>query len=224
MLKALFKNPFRYWIEWLILKYKLEKTYRSKNLQIRYMAEVGNVLFGKYNVIDQYVRINNCSLGDYSYISERSILKNCTLGKFCSIGPDCRIGLGKHPSSIFVSSHPIFFSPLKQVGISFANKNYFTEFEPIKIGHDVWVGANSLILDGVSIGDGAIIAAGSVVSKDVEPFSIVGGVPSKKIKMRFKEEQIKIIEKLRWWDWDTDRLQQEFKVFHNINNFTNLVE
>jgi len=89
-----------------------------------------------------------------------------------------KIGLGKHPFNEFISSHPLFYSSRNQIGFSVLNETKFNEFEAVNIGYDVWIGANVLILDGLTIGDGAVIAAGSVVIKDVSQYSLVAGVPT----------------------------------------------
>jgi len=170
------------------------------------------------------VRLSNCHIGRYTYIASNSHLTNCTIGSYCSIGPDLLAGLGKHPSSTFISTHPSFYAPINTSPISYVNEQRFTEFERILIGNDVWIGARVTIIDGICIGDGAILAAGAVVTKDVEPYSIVGGIPAKKIRNRFNDEQIKFLLNLRWWDkdegWiksnacyfdDIDKLMAEFK-------------
>jgi acetyltransferase-like isoleucine patch superfamily enzyme len=127
--------------------------------------------------------------------------------------------LGIHPSRDFVSTHPIFFSTKKQVGITFADKDYFQEEKGIKIGNDVWIGANVIILDGVTIGDGAIIGAGAVVTKDVPPYSIYGGVPAKLIRYRFEQKTIDFLVKFKWWNKDEEWLKTNFQDFHNIDTF-----
>lgn len=127
--------------------------------------------------------------------------------------------MGIHPSNTFVSTHPVFFSNSKQIDLSFVNKNYFTEILPIEIGNDVWIGANVIILDGVKIGNGAILGAGSVVIRDVPDYAIVGGVPAKVIKYRFDKNQIKFLLQDKWWEKDIKYLCKNFKYFHNIENY-----
>ena len=90
---------------------------------------------------------------------------------------------------------------------------------PVTIGNDVWIGANVIILSGVSIGDGAIIAAGAVVTKDVEDYSIVGGVPAKLIKYRFSKEQIHRLQKIKWWDWSHEKIEEHIEEFYQPDVF-----
>ena len=128
------------------------------------------------------------------------------------------IGLGKHPVH-FVSTHPAFYSSHKQF-ITFADKNdYFEEYEKVTIGNDVWIGTRVMIIDGVSIGDGAIIAAGAIVTKNVEPYSIVGGVPAKLIRNRFNDQDIEFLKKFKWWNKDFEWIKSNYYKFKNIELF-----
>ena len=216
MIKSLLKNPFTVWLKRTIDNINLEINYRHKHLKIGYMSKVSNCTFGLYNTIYENVILNSVQLGDFSYVANNTKIGRTKIGKFCSIGPNCRIGLGKHPTRNFVSTRPIFFSMGKQSQITFADKNYFKEFEEIEIGNDVWIGANVIILDGVKIGDGAIVAAGSIVTKDVPPYAIVGGVPARILRYRFSEEEIRELLQIKWWNFRIDDLSKNFKVFHDI--------
>lgn len=92
---------------------------------------------------------------------------------------------------------------------------------PINIGNDVWIGYGAVILRGVSIGDGAIVGAGAVVTKDVDPYTIVGGVPAKTIRKRFNEKIIRQLLKIKWWDWSEKKMIRNKSFFNmNLNEFT----
>jgi chloramphenicol O-acetyltransferase type B len=146
--------------------------------------------------VDQFTYLRDCSAGNVSF------------GKFCSIGPGSKIGgLGKHPTHM-ISTHPIFYSIRQQAGISFANQNYFDELPRANIGNDVWIGANVIVLDGINIGNGAIVAAGSVVIRDVPAYSIVAGVPAKVKRYRFSDHEIQILESLQWWNLPVNTLKR----------------
>lgn len=160
-----------------------------------------------YNFLDRDVKLSNVSLGYGSYVSRNSIMNNTEIGKYTSIGCDVRTVLGTHPMN-YLSTYPGFFSKDSVTPLKYVSENYFEEQVyinkekgyQISIGNDVWIGASVIILQGVHIGDGACIAAGSVVTKDVEPYAVYGGVPAKKIKMRFSEERVKELLELKWWD------------------------
>lgn len=186
------------------------------------MVSCSECEFGIYNTIYNKASIRNVKIGDFSFIADKTNIANAVVGKFTSIGPEVLIGLGKHPSRDFVSTHPIFYSQLKQSQITFASNTFFTEFETVRIGNDVWIGARAIILDGVTIGDGAIIAAGAVVTKDVPNYAIVGGVPAKVLRYRFETKEIDFLNKFKWWDRDISWLKKNHMKFHNIIKFVEL--
>ncbi|MDP2631813.1 MAG: CatB-related O-acetyltransferase [Candidatus Uhrbacteria bacterium] len=126
--------------------------------------------------------------------------------------------MGIHPSRDFVSTHPIFFSPNRQVQISFSNRTYIDEHQTVTIGNDVWIGARAILVDGITIGDGVIIGAGAVVTKNVPDYAVVAGVPAKILRFRFGHEEIEFLKAFRWWDRDIDWLRKNFLYFHNISD------
>lgn len=151
----------------------------------------------------------NVKIGRYSYVNIGTMIGAGTeIGKFCSIARHTEIGAISHPTD-FLSTHPFQFHNRR-----FAGSPGYKEFErveydekqPTRIGNDVWIGAKAVILRGVTIGDGAIVASGAVVTRDVEPYSIVGGLPAKEIRKRFKPEIIERIQKTAWWDLPLDAL------------------
>ncbi len=201
---SLFKNPFSLWLFWLVQKTYLELKYWKRKVHLGYLTNVYKSTFGGHNKLYDQVRLWYSSIGEYSYVAKNSQITRAHIGKFCAIGPNVQMGLGTHPTRNFVSIHPAFYSTFKQVPITFSDKDIFMEHSYIHIGNDVWIGASAIIADGISIGDGAIVAAGAVVTKNVEPYEIVGGVPAKHIKKRFTEEQIKFLLEFKWWDKNKD--------------------
>lgn len=143
--------------------------------------------------------INHSEIGNYSYVNRNAIIQNTFIGNYCSIANDVNIGLGKHPLNL-QSLSPIFYKKDNTFNIQIVNENIeFEEYERIIIGHDVWIGAKAVILDGVSIASGAVVAAGAVVTKNVPPYAVVGGVPAKIIKFRFEKEKIDELLNSEWW-------------------------
>jgi acetyltransferase-like isoleucine patch superfamily enzyme len=202
-----------------LINFYIRYKFRHLHPKLDLSARIGECLFGSYNSVGPMVTLDKVKLGDFTYFAGDSLIGNTDFGNFCSVAPGVMCGLGIHPSRKFVSTHPTFFSSLKQAGITFSEKSHFAESKKTTIGHDVWIGAGAIILDGVTIADGAIIGAGAVVTKNVPAYAIVGGVPAKLIRYRFSAEQIKYLSRFRWWDKEIDWLKKNYLKFHNINEF-----
>lgn len=182
--------------------------------------------FEGYNLLSSATYLKNVEMGVYTYTGYGCYLAGVKIGRFTSIGPGVKTAIGRHPITTFVSTHPQFYSSNPPSRNSFLSESAFKEVEyaysdrrdcyPIVIGNDVWIGANVTIIDGVTIGDGAIIGAGSVVLHDVEPYSVVVGVPAKEIKKRFTSEQIELLLKNKWWDKDQKWLKNNVKLFMDL--------
>ncbi len=198
---------------------------RNPTLKAGKNISITNCKLGRYNYLATCATLNNSTIGDYSYFGENTKINNSKIGKFSCIGPGVLIGLGEHPACIFASVHPVFYSSSKRVGVSFVNKNYFDEFPTkVTIGNDVWIGARVIVTRSVSIGNGAIVAAGSIITKDVAPYSIVAGAPAKVIKMRFTDEQIDFLHSMKWWDRPDDWLKHNAKLFHDVDALCKMTE
>lgn len=181
-------------IKGLIIKSKNRTLKLGKNVNIGRSSE-----FEGYNAIGEGSTFSG-KMGYCSYIGSRCGI-SANIGKYCSIGGNVKTVSGTHPTEKWVSTHPAFFSTKKQCGKTYVLEDKFCEdTEKAQIGNDVWIGNGVLLVGGVKIGDGAIVAAGAVVTKDVPPYAVVGGVPAKKIKMRFDEETVNKLLKLSWWD------------------------
>ena len=172
-------------------------------------ATVSNVIFEGHNTIMKNVLTINSFLGEGTFININSKIVGCKIGRYCSIGDNVCTVLDSHPISTYTSSYPAFYyDTTSQLGFTFHKDKSIFECKKkphgeskynIIIGNDVWIGSHVLILGGVTIGDGAVIAAGAVVVKDVEPYSIVGGVPAKHIKHRFSRNIIENLQSSKWW-------------------------
>lgn len=158
------------------------------------------------------------TIGAYSYVSQNASLKKTTIGKFCSIGPNLVCGWGIHPTN-GISTAPMFYSTMKQNGMTLSATNKIEEMKPIVIGNDVFIGANVTILDGVTIGDGAVIGAGAVVSKDIPPYAVAVGCPIKVVRYRFNEEQIGALKRIEWWNFTEEKLRDVERYFFDIEAF-----
>ncbi len=220
-LKKLFKNPISIWLLWFIKTSVFSIRNRNKKIRIGYLSNLYNSKLGMYNTLYDNITISNSEIDDYVYVSQRTRINNTKIGKFCSIGPEVEIGLGKHPVN-YVSTFPAFFSIKKQCQFTFCNENKYIESEPIEIGNDVWIGSRAIIVDGIKIGDGAIIGAGAVVTKNVEPYEVVGGVPAKTIKFRFSPEVIKNLLESKWWLRDIDWIKNNHEHFVDVEKFLKL--
>jgi chloramphenicol O-acetyltransferase type B len=169
-------------------------------------VELFNSTLAEFVSVHPKCSLNETRVGRHSYVARETLLNDVAIGSFASIGPQSLLGCGDHPVH-FISTAPVFYSTRRQCGTSFATQDGFIERKPITLGHDVWLGARVFVRDGVTIGDGAIVAAGSVVTKDVQPYAIVGGVPAKLIRMRFDDDDVQRLLALQWWNWDEARLR-----------------
>uniref|UniRef100_A0A6C0IS56 Acetyltransferase n=1 Tax=viral metagenome TaxID=1070528 RepID=A0A6C0IS56_9ZZZZ len=152
--------------------------------------------FGKYTYGNSNIHIHSWN--------ERTTL---SVGKFCSIADNIDIFLGGNHRSDWVTTFP-FGHINKDIFTNFNGKGHPKTNGNVVIGNDVWIGSHSTIMSGVNIGDGAIIACDSHVIKNVEPYSIVGGNPAKLIKYRFSEKQINELLKIKWWDFEDNKINE----------------
>lgn len=157
-----------------------------------------NIRIGRHTYYDSSLKVRSWGEGS-----------KLTIGSFCSIADNVEIFLGGNHRYDFISTYPF-----KAKGWG-GNDNVYSNGDVI-IGSDVWIGSGAKIMSGIEIGDGAIIAAFSVVTKDIAPYSIVGGNPAKLIKKRFSDEKIKRMLEVCWWDWPDDLIKK------NVSELTSL--
>lgn len=208
------KNIFNY----IHLKHKWKgKVLFNRNSRIHKISNFegsnkvcGNTYFEGYMGYGTYIGSDGCFIGK--------------IGRFTSIAGKCCVVLGRHPYKYpFATTSPMFFSLLKQNGNTYADTQLYDEFkyaEPgylVVVGSDCWIGHDVKIIEGVKIGDGAMVLAGAVVTKDVPPYAIVGGVPAKIIGYRFDEQTIQFLLKTRWWDNNIEWIKENWKLMTNID-------
>ena len=165
-------------------------------------------------MLDSVLKLINSSIDSYSYIGVSTHLVHTTIGKYCSISSDCNIGLAIHPINN-LSTSQIFVLQNNPLGYKWTDKHNSTPFKKIAIGNDVWIGTNVTIMGGVKIGNGVIIGACSVVTKDIPDYAIVVGVPAKIIRYRFEKKIIEKLLKLNWWDLSKKDLILNLFIFEN---------
>lgn len=187
------------------------KYYFGKLIQKIQVPTLRDCIIDPTAKICQRSNLINVKMGRYSYMGASNSLSNVDIGSFCSIASYCAIGGGSHPTG-FVSSSPVFLE-----GGNIFNKHYselpFKDSEKVTIGNDVWIGEGCFVNAGITIGDGAIVGAHSVVTKDVPPYSIVAGAPARLIRYRFNEETINRLRALEWWSWDDSVLEKNAYLF-----------
>lgn len=208
---------------------KLRIKYRGKNLKVSLYATTINTVFEDHCCIADGVELINSSCGRFTYIGKDSDLSNTKIGRFCSISHNVNVCRGSHPLN-YVTTHPSFYyDTTGQIGYTihrganlYNNIYKFPDGEDhfqVVIGNDVWIGAYVLILGGVTIGNGAVIGAGSVVTKDVEPYAVVGGNPAFQIKKRFCDEVIGKLQTIKWWEKPICIITERYKEFLNCTLF-----
>ena len=174
---------------------------------------------GKFT--NQQLTISGVEIGDYTYgtpkITKFTNKYKVKIGKFCSISANVRILLDANHHIDWVTTYPLSL----MLGAVPNNYNHPIGKGNVIIGNDVWIGRDVLIMSGVTIGDGAVIAAGSVVTKKVADYEIVGGNPAKHIRFRFSEEQIFKLKEIKWWNWDIEKIKENFKLLEadNVDKF-----
>lgn len=207
------------------IKYRLNE--KKNHTHISLCSIIDECYFEGDNYVGPKSRIKNCELGEFSYIAKNCMLEAAVIGKYTSIAPNCHVIYGNHPTSKIVSTHPAFYTKSRPAGRCLVESDKFKEIDYadenkkklIIIGNDVWIASDVKLLGGITIGDGAIVAAGAVVVKDVPPYAIVGGVPAKIIKYRFNQEQIRFLESIQWWNWNQDKIKKYADIFEDIDLF-----
>ena len=164
----------------------------------------------------------NSSIGKWSYTSRRTAILDTDIGNFVSIASNCSIGLAAHPVD-WTSLSPVFHE-----GKNIFRKNFseheFVPFKKTKIDHDVWIGEKVIIIGGVCIGTGAVIGAGSIVTKDIPPYHIYAGNPARCIRARFDKETAEQLLKLNFYEWPDEEIQKIAPYINDVEKLLSFVE
>ncbi len=183
-------------------------------------SHVLNCEVGSWTDIGPNCMLMESTLGDYSYLAGDVSIVYADVGKFCSIASHVRINPGNHPMDRVMQHHCTY----RRVEYGFDTCDDQTFFDWRRalrcvVGHDVWMGHGAILMPGVRVGNGAVVGAGAVVTKDVESYAIVVGVPARPMRMRFSQEIITTLERIAWWDWDRTTLESRFHDFLDLNQF-----
>jgi len=210
---------FKKVVRWCVVKSK----YSKADISFSATVSLNSILADQGVSILANSKLGNCKVGRFSYVGSKCDIQNTDIGAFCSIGSEVICGLGKHPLN-YISTYPGFYTDNSSGARWFGNLHAFEEHKRVVIGADVWIGTRAIILGGVKIGNGAVIAAGAIVTKDVPDFAIVGGAPAKIIRFRFEKELANRILNSNWWNLETSVLKDASKFAAEPEVFIDYIE
>ncbi|MEO1312664.1 MAG: DapH/DapD/GlmU-related protein [Pseudomonadota bacterium] len=174
--------------------------------------------FGAYTEVGLGSIIGHSEIGDYSYCDRYADIANARIGKFANIASFARIGPTDHPMER-ASLHHFLYRSAAYWDDAADDPAFFAQRHSrlTHIGHDTWIGHNAIIRPEVTIGDGAVVAAGAIVTRDVAPYTIVTGIPAKPMRRRFPEPIAERLQALAWWDWSHDALRLALEDFRTLD-------
>lgn len=191
----------------------MKSYYIAKVLFKLRISSFKNCHIDKKAKVDAQCTLAYVDIDRFSYVGSKTQMTSTRIGAFSSIGNSCQIGGGEHPLD-YVSTSPVFLNGRNILRKNFANIPY-DGTKKVSIGNDVFVGDGCYIKAGVTIGDGAVIGAHAVVTQDVEPYTIVAGVPARAIRKRFDDETVDDLLKISWWNWPDEKIEKFADLFGN---------
>ncbi len=219
-------------IKKLVREYRTRKNNPTCIIERNVVIDRGSRLSGD-NVIGDETVLLKSSVGKYTYIRDDCYFYKARIGKFCSIASNVKVIYGRHPVEGNVSTSPVFYLKEGNGKKVFCQEERITEDYKypratedclVDIGHDVWIGNDARIMCGVKIGTGSVIGAGALVTKNVPPYSVVGGVPAKIIRYRFSEDDIAVLLNSQWWEKTDDWFIEHADAFMDINEFKRIIK
>lgn len=203
-----------------MIKY-IKNVIKYKGTKISPLSTLTDVSVGENVGIRPLVKMERTTIGKCSCMGTLSAAYDTSIGKFCSIARECYIGGASHPLDR-VSTSGCFYLKFNFTGKCYYENDYNWHTRTT-IGNDVWLGIRTIVLGGVTIGDGAVIGAGSIVTKDVGPYEIWAGNPARFIRKRFDDDTIEKLLESKWWDWSDEELKRKGSSFIEINEFKKLI-
>ncbi|MUV88512.1 acetyltransferase [Halapricum sp. CBA1109] len=174
---------------------------------------------GAWTEVREHARLHESAIGDYTYLMERVQLDHATVGKFGNVAADARLGPTNHPIDRPSAHHFTYRAGMYGLGEDDDSVFEWRADHPVEVGHDVWIGHGAVVLPGVTIGNGAVVGAGAVVADDVDPYTVVAGVPAEPIRRRFPADVAARIEATEWWEWDHETLADRLESFRDLETF-----
>lgn len=179
-------------------------------------ASVRASTFGRFCEVGARTKVAESGFGDYSYVVNDSDIIYTTVGKFCSIAAHTRINPGNHPLERVMLSHVSYRSSAYGLGPDDPGFFDWRRGSAVTLGDDVWIGHGAIVLPGLTIGSGAAVGAGTIVTKDVPPFAVVVGNPGRVIRLRFPEGVVESLLRIAWWDWPHARIGTAMDDFRRL--------